>query len=89
MIGQRLLWLNGFLLLAVLGSRWSVQAETQSLVQKDYLRPLKLDYKGWATHDLALTPTEMRVLEPDAVMVRRFQSPNWFIRQKRVRIGHA
>ena len=71
----RLSVINLILLLAVLGSRWAVSVESAPLKPGDFLRPLSLPYQGWKTNDYALTALERDVLQPDSVLMRRYQSP--------------
>jgi EpsI family protein len=56
------------LLAGVLGRR----VESAALRGPDFLRQLNLPFRGWTTSDSQLPARDRQVLEPDAVLVRRY-----------------
>lgn len=67
--------LNGLLLLAVLGTRWAIEAESGVVVRRDFLRSLDLPFRGWTTSDSKLTVDELDLLQPDSYIMRQYKSP--------------
>ena len=62
------------LLLTLAGSRWAANVENAELKQTDFLAALEIPFNGWAELDLDLTPKETEFLQPDAVLMRRYES---------------
>lgn len=75
----RFLALNAILLLTLAGSLKARDLENATPVRMDFLRPLNLPFRGWRTADSQLTPGELSLLQPDAVLVRRYvgSDANW------------
>jgi len=88
MIRFRLLILNAILLLALLGSHAGRRIESASFAHSDFLRNLNLPFRGWTTHEEALTPGELTLLEPDATLIRSYNAPNHAWTQLAVIAGH-
>ena len=88
MARYRLLLANVFLLLALLGGYWGRRIEGASLTSGDLLRRLNLPYRDWRTTDFAIPPDELRLLEPDATLARRYQSPTGAAVELVVIVGH-
>src|SRR5579871_5179453 len=76
LLRHRLLILNGVLLLALLGNHWGRQLESASVACPTFLQQLPLPFRNWSATDIALTRSEIEMLEPDAVLMRRYQSPD-------------
>ena len=75
MARYRFLLANAFLLLALLGGYWGRRIEGATLKQSDLLNRLNLPYSDWKSADFAIPPDELRLLEPDATLARRYESP--------------
>jgi EpsI family protein len=84
----RFLILNGILLFAVAGTVWANRTATVTAPPTGFLHGESLDFRGWKSHAVALTDREMDLLRPDAVMVRRFESPAGEIAELAVIAGH-
>lgn len=76
MIRFRLLILSGILLLAILGSHTGRRIESATFAHSDFLRDLNIPFRGWVTSDETLSPGDLKLLEPDATLVRRYNSTN-------------
>jgi EpsI family protein len=71
----RLLAVNGILLLAAAGSHWGRQLEAAGLPQADLLQQAGIQFRNWKATDKELTKDERDLLQPDAVLIRRFTAP--------------
>ena len=71
----RLLAVNGILLFAAAGSHWGRQIEAASLPQGDLLQQAGVRFRDWEPTDKDLTKDERELLQPDAVLIRRFTAP--------------
>ncbi|HEY3285457.1 MAG TPA: EpsI family protein [Armatimonadota bacterium] len=74
MMRYRLLVVNGLLLLGLLGARWATGLQNTALVDRDFLRPLSLPFRDWRTSDLSVPKDQLEVLQPDAVLLRHYES---------------
>ena len=88
MLRCRLWILNSVLLLTLLGSLWGRRIESATLPRADFLRQLNLSFRDWTPTDAALTAGEQQLLEPDAVLVRRYQSRTGDSAELAVIAGH-
>ncbi len=70
----RLLIVNIIALMALAGSHWSRALEGAKLDQPDFLKNLSLPFRDWKSNDLTLSKGELGQLEPDATLVRDYQS---------------
>ncbi len=84
----RLGLLNAVLSLALVGGFWGGRVEAASLVPPDHLSRLHLPFRGWSTSDQALSPLEMRMLRPEAVLVRTYRDHKGAEAQLAVVAGH-
>jgi EpsI family protein len=84
----RLLAVNGVLLLALAGSFWGRRIESATTGGPDFLQGLRLPFRDWKTADAQLSPAELSLLQPDAVMVRRYQSARGEAAELAVIAGH-
>ncbi len=84
----RLLIANGILLAGLLGGAGGRRVENAVPSRTDFLRPLGLPFRGWKTRDLALDPSELALLKPDATLVRDYTGPNGQRVQLAVIAGH-
>ena len=75
MARYRFLLANAFLLLALFGGYWGRRIEGAALKRGDLLSSLHLPYRDWKSVDFAIPPDELRLLEPDATLARRYESP--------------
>lgn len=85
---HRLLVLNGVLLLALAGGTWGRRSESATVARPDFLRPLKLPFRDWASKDQELSPAERSMLEPDAALVRQYQGGKGQFAELAVIAGH-
>lgn len=85
---SRLFIANLVIVLVIAGSYWGRRIEGAELDRADFLQALKLDYKGWKTEEMQLTARETELLEPDAVLVRRYLSPQGHYAELAVIAGH-
>jgi EpsI family protein len=67
--------LNVLLLLAVLGSHAARRIESATVASPDFLKQANLQFRNWKTADSNLSPAELTTLQPDASLVRMYQSP--------------
>ncbi len=88
MIRFRLLILNAILLLALLGSHTGRRIESASFAHSDFLKDLNLPFRGWTTKDELLTPGDVRLLEPDATLIRTYEGPRHVWARLAVIAGH-
>ncbi len=83
------LWLaNGILTLVVAAAAWGWQTGQKIPTSGDFLARLSLDYNGWKTQDTQLNQDEIDTLQPDSVLVRRYQSPSGQLVDLAVIAGH-
>lgn len=88
MARYRFLLANAFLLLALLGGYWGRRIEGATLKRGDLLSRLKLPYQNWKATDFAIPTDELRLLEPDATLARRYESPTGQTIELMVIAGH-
>ena len=88
MARYRFLLANAFLLLALLGGYWGRRIEGATLKRGDLLSRLNLPYRDWKSVDFAIAPDELRLLEPDATLARRYESPTGQTIELMVIAGH-
>lgn len=88
MLRCRLWILNSVLLLTLLASLWGRRIESATLPHADFLRQLNLPFRDWTPTDAILTTDERQLLEPDAVLVRRYQSRTGESAELAVIAGH-
>ena len=70
----RLLALNGVLLLVVAGSHWGRRIDAATLPDPELFKKQSVQFRDWKATDLDLSAAEREMLQPDAVMIRRFDS---------------
>ncbi len=88
MARYRLLLANACLLLALLGGYWGRKIEGATLRRGDLFSRLNLPYRDWRATDFAVPPEELRLLEPDATLARRYVSPTGQTIEIMVIAGH-
>ena len=84
----RLLLANAVLALALFGSYWGRRVEGATVSRADLLSRLSLPFRGWKTSDIGLSSAEMQMLQPDAVLVRRYHAPDGRWAELAVIAGH-
>ncbi|MGV3722716.1 MAG: exosortase C-terminal domain/associated protein EpsI [Actinomycetota bacterium] len=84
----RLLALNGVLLLVVAGSHWGRRIDAATLPDPDLFKKQSVQFRNWKTTDLDLSAAEREMLQPDAVMIRRFDSGKGPAAELAVVAGH-
>src|SRR5688572_20637030 len=84
----RFLLINSLLIFAVLVSYGGRSIEDAHVQEAGFLSKLDLKFRGWSIKDLALDKSEMELLEPDAVLVRRFTAPDDGFAELAVVAGH-
>lgn len=84
----RLLALNGVLLLVLAGSHWGRRIDAATLPNVDLFRRASVRFRNWKVQDLQLSPAEREMLQPDAVMIRRFDSGKGPAAELAVVAGH-
>lgn len=84
----RLLLLNSLLLLTLLGAYFGRRNDHAGAAETDFLRPLPLPFRGWKTEDQVVTPGELKLLEPDALLIRTYQGEQNGWAQLAVIAGH-
>jgi EpsI family protein len=70
----RLPILNSLLLLVLVASVLCRRVDGLAPHHPDFLRQLPLPFRDWATSDVEITMRDRQLLEPDAVLVRAYQS---------------
>ena len=88
MARYRLLLANVFLLLALLGGYWGRRIEEAGLKRSDLLSRLDLPYRDWKSADFAIPANELRLLEPDATLARRYEAATGQTLELMVIAGH-
>ena len=71
---HRLLLVNAILALTLLGGYMGRRLEAARFDPK-FLERLALPFRGWDTLPMVLTPAEIELLEPDAVLARQYLAP--------------
>jgi len=84
----RFLLINSLLIFAVLASYGGRSIEDAHVQEAAFLSKLNLQFRGWPAKDLALDKSEIELLEPDAVLVKRFTSPDDGFAEIAVVAGH-
>jgi EpsI family protein len=84
----RFLILNSILLLTLLGSQWGRHVEAAGVTHTDSLQRLTLSFRDWTPSEMALTPAEVSMLEPDAVLLKLFSARSGEQAQLAVIAGH-
>lgn len=79
---------NLVLLLAVLGAAWGRYQEGAPRPQADFLHGASLPFRGWSVSDAPLSPQDRALLQPDAALVRRYQSAHGASVEIAVVAGH-
>jgi EpsI family protein len=74
--------------MALAGSHWSRALESAKLDQPDFLKNLSLPFRDWQPKDLPLSKGELGQLEPDATLVRDYQSTDGQKLNFKVIAGH-
>lgn len=88
MFRYRLLILNSLLLSALLLSQWGRHSENTPALPTDFLRPLHLPFRDWQATDTPVSPADRALLEPDALLLRRYQSASGEAAELAVIAGH-
>ena len=88
MLRSRLLILNTMLLLAVLGSHWGRRSESATIARKDVLQSLSLPFHDWKVSDSSISPSDWKILEPDAALIRRYEGTQNQSAELTVVMGH-
>ncbi len=83
-----LMAVNAALVLTLAGSAWGRHLDAVQPRYGDFLQAARRPFRGWQTRDVALSPTEQSMLEPDSVLVRRYQSPGADFAELAVIAGH-
>jgi len=84
----RFFLVNSLLVFAVLASYGGRSIEDAHVQEAAFLSKLNLQFRGWEAKDFALTKSETELLDPDAVLVRRFTSPDAGFAELAVVAGH-
>jgi EpsI family protein len=84
----RFLAVNGILVLAAAGSHWGRQIEAAGLPQADLFQQAGVRFRDWKATDKDLTKDERDLLQPDAVLIRRFTSAQGPAAELAVVAGH-
>jgi EpsI family protein len=83
------LWiLNTLLLLILVGSHLGRRVESASVAHSDFLRDLNLPYRDWKTTDIALSASDLTILQPDATLVRQYVGPKGQWAELAIIAGH-
>jgi EpsI family protein len=88
LLKSRLLLLNTMLLLALLGSHWGRRIENATIAHQDVLKHLSLPFRDWKASDVAISKADWDQLEPDAALIRHYQSPEHQVAELTVLLGH-
>lgn len=86
--GSRLFTVNLILLLVVGGSYWGRRIEGATIDQPKFLAQLDVPFRDWKTSEMKLSQREMEILEPDAVLVRRYHNPKGGFAELALIAGH-
>lgn len=86
--GSRLFTVNAILVVLVAGSYWGRRIEGATIAQPEFLTRLQIPFRGWPTKDLELSKREMELLQPDAVLVRRYLTPDKGFAELAIIAGH-
>ena len=65
---------NLLLLAALVGAGFAQQSEARTPAYPDFFARFDLDYRDWKAQNFNLSPPEREMLQPDAVLVRRYTS---------------
>lgn len=84
----RLFALNGILLVALAGTHWGRSIEAATLEQKDLFQKAGVQFRDWKPTEQKLTASEQELLQPDAVLIRRFESGKGAAAEIAVVAGH-
>lgn len=84
----RLLALNGVLVLILAGNHWGRRIDAATLPEGDLLQRNAITFRGWKATDSELTTSERDLLQPDAVLIRRFDSGKGSAAELAVVVGH-
>ena len=71
----RLLAANTVLLLALIGSLWAQRSEGSVVPYGDFLREVRLPFRGWPAKDHPLSEVEFQTLLPDSALLRMYEGP--------------
>lgn len=86
--GSRLFTVNAILVVLVAGSYWGRRIEGATIEQPQFLAQLNIPFQGWPTKDLSLSQRELELLQPDAVLVRRYLKPEGGFAELAIIAGH-
>jgi len=84
----RLFAVNGILLFALAGTHWGRSIDAATLQQKDLFQRAGIQFRDWKPVDQKLTAAEQELLQPDAVLIRRFEGRNGAGAEIAVVAGH-
>lgn len=71
----RITVINSLLLLTLVGGIWGRRAEGAETQSSNFLSDLKAPYRDWKASDFKLTADENAMLQPDALLLRRYRDP--------------
>ena len=84
----RLFAVNGILLFALAGTHWGRSIDAATLQQKNLFEHAGVQFRDWKPTDQKLTASEQELLQPDAVLIRRFEGQNGSVAEIAVVAGH-
>jgi EpsI family protein len=83
-----MLYVICILMITAFCSFYSRRAESIASTKVNYLQDLPLSYLDWSVTSSDITESDRAVLRPDAVILRRYRSPNGEIADLAVIAGH-
>jgi len=88
LIRTRLIILNSLLLLTLLASHWGRRLEGATVAHTDFLQKVHLAFRDWKASEVPIPPSELRILEPDGVLIRRYTAGDGQWAELAVIAGH-
>src|SRR5690348_5237784 len=88
MVRFRLLIINSLLLLTILGSHWGRSVESATIAHPDFLARLELPFRDWKATDSVLSDSDRNLLQPDAILLRRYLASDGHWAELAVVAGH-
>ena len=71
----RITVINSLLLLTLVGGIWGRRAEGAETQSSNFLSDLNAPYRDWKSSDFKLTADETAMLQPDALLLKRYHDP--------------